>query len=234
MHPVNAITASIAGIGIAAGVATIDVAQPSVAIGAGAVVAASILLLGRRSGKKRYAGTGSLYTLGLAGAIYATSVFPSGYAEDPLVALASLGLVSAFIVSVTEGGALLVRRYGGDYAERIFETIAAFLGLLVMIWTVLTAYEKAIRYAGVGVGGPTFLALDLLGVELPVPIWFLEGGVDATIVGFVGCVLIGFHTLETIHTGWRVTKATAKKGAAAGQSGVQAAKSRVGEGDEVQ
>lgn len=86
-----------------------------------------------------------------------------------------------------------------------------------MIWTVLTAYEKAVRYGGITIGGTLGFALNALGIELPIP-WIISSGVDASVVAFVGAVLIGFHTLESLHSTWHATKATAKAGAKAGQS----------------
>lgn len=232
MRVVNAITVTIVGIVVAVGSTVLPITFPALTIGAGAIVAASILLFGRRSGKKHYAGAGAAYTLGLAGVIVVTGVFPSDFSESPLVALVSLGSVSAGIVVVTEGLALIVRRFGGEYAERVFKAIAAFLGLLGIIWATITAYEKAIRYAGVGVGGSAGFVMNLLGIELPIPLVLIDGSIDAGIVLFVGGVLIGFHTLDTIHNGWRATKATAVKSADIGKASASAAKSQMTEGSD--
>lgn len=221
---VNAVTAGAAGIATSGAVAQFELAWPALSIGAGSVVTAGILLIGRRSGVKRYAASGGIFTLGLGIAILTTGTFPDAYGQDPLVALMALGTVSGLIAATTEAGATAIDRYAGPYAEKLFKAIAALIGLLLIIWTVLTAAEKLVRYGGVAVGGPTMLALNAVGARFPIPIWFIDGGVDAVIVVFVGCILIGFHTLELLHTGWRATKASAKKGASAGKTGIGRAK----------
>lgn len=227
MRLVNALTAGIIGIVVAATTTILPLTFPAFSIGGGAVVAAGVLLVGRRSGQKRYAGTGAVYTLGLAAAIYATGIFPAEFAESPLIALVALGSISGAIAAFSELVGLVARGVGGETAEKIVRTIAAVLGLVAIIWTVLTAYEKAIRYAGVGVGSSAGFVFDFVGIELPIPLVLIDGSVDASMVLFVGGVLIGFHTLDTIHNGWRASKLAAVKGARAGKKGASAAQQRV-------
>lgn len=221
MRVLNWVVAAVVGIGLTIVVAGQSLVWPALAIGCGAVGTGLVLLI-RRSGRKYYAAAGTAYCLGLAVLIYAMAIFPEGYSESPYAALLSLGVVSGLIVVAQSAGHHVVQRVfgntvGEEYATAIYDAIAAVLGLLGIVWTVLTAYEKALRYGGVAVGGTLGFVLNLLGIELPIP-WFIQGGVDASILLFVGCVLIAFHTLESLHTTWRATKATAKAGVSAGKA----------------
>lgn len=194
---------------------------PTLAIGLGATAAAAPLLL-RRSGRKYYAAAGTAYCLLTAATIRFTGQFPEGYAQSPYAVLLSLGVVSGLIVLAQYAGRKLVERgfsgrVGEDQATAIYDAVAAIAGLIAMIWTVMTAYEKAARYGGISIGGTLGFALNALGIELPIP-WIISSGVDATVVAFVGAVLIGFHSLESLHTTWHATKQTAKAGAAAGKA----------------
>lgn len=216
MRVINWIAAAAIGIVVTTIVAPIEFVWPTLAIGVGGVLGAGILLV-RRTGRKYYAAAGTAYALGLAGVIYATDMLPSVYTKSPYAALLTLGLVSAGIVLLQYVGQRLVKRLfagrmGEDSATKAFEAVSAIAGLLGMIWTVLTAKEKAARYGGVTIGGTAGFVLNALGVELPIP-WFIQNGVDASMVLFVGGLLIGFHTQESMHTTWRATKATAKAGA---------------------
>jgi hypothetical protein len=221
MKVLNWVTVAAVGIAITIWLAGYSIVWPALAIGAGAGVVALGLLI-RRSGRKYYAAAGTAYCLGLAGLIYASALLPAGYAESPFAALVSLGGASALIVGAQAAGRqLVIGVFGGTagkkYATAIYDAIAAVLGLLGMVWTVMTAYEKAIRYGGISVGGTLGFVLNLLGIELPIP-WIIQNGVDASILLFVGCVLIGFHTLESLHTTWHATKQTAKAGVGAGRT----------------
>lgn len=233
MRIINAITAAAVGIVLTVYLATEGIGWPAATLGVGAAVTA-VFLLARRSGRKRYAAAGTIYTLGLAGAIYALADLPEAYTQSVFIALVGLGGVSALIVAAQLAGRKLVERAAGgtvgeDYATTVYDAIAAIAGLIGMVWTVMTAYEKALRYGGIGIGGTTTFVLNFLGVELPIPLWFLSGNVDATIVLFVGCVLIAFHTLESLHTTWHATKATATAGAKAGMKAGNAAADVAGE-----
>lgn len=217
MRAVNAWTTAAVGIVLTIALAIVGIEWSTVAIGAGATVTAGALLIGRRGGRKHYAGAGTVFCLGVAAATFVLSDLPSAYTQDAYVALVGLGSVSAVIVLAQKAGEQTVVRLlgGGDTARSIYNALAAVVGLIMMVWTVLTAYEKALRYGGVGLGTLGGIALDVIGAELSIPIWFVSGGVDATLVLFVGCTLIGFHTLESLHTTWHATKQTASAGAKA-------------------
>lgn len=239
MRYLNSGVASAAGIGVATAYGVSGPAWPAVSIALGALTTALVLLLWR-GGRKHYTAAGTALVLGTGVLVYATGLFPEAYGESAMAAMLLLGGVSGVIVVLQEVSRLAVRRaaadrVGGDAATAIFDAISAVVGLLGMVWTVLTFSEKAARYGGVGIGGTTMLVLNVLGVELPIPLWIVNGTVDATILLFVGSVLIGFHSLESLHTTWRASKATASTGASAGKSigskAAAAAKSRAKEGE---
>jgi hypothetical protein len=193
---------------------------PALAIGLGAIAATSPLVF-RRSGRKYYAACGTGYCLLTAIAIKYTGVFPAGYSESPYAVILVLGVISALIVLAQYAGRRAVElifagRTGEEQATKIYDAVAAIAGLLAMIWTVLTIHEKALRYGGISVGGTAGLVMNAFGIDLPLP-WIITDGVNAAMVAFVGALLIGFHTLESLHTTWRATKSTAKAGAAVGK-----------------
>ncbi|MFD1527498.1 MULTISPECIES: hypothetical protein [Halobacteriales] len=221
MKILNWVVTAIVGIAVTIAIAGQQFVWPAFAIGVGTVVTALVLLV-RRGGRKYYAAAGTAYCLGLAGVIYTTSLLPAAYSESPYAVLLSLGFVSGVLVFAQNAGRQIVKRTFGNgsgegAATKIYDAFAAIVGLVGMVWTVLTAQEKAMRYGGISIGGTTGLVLNFLGIELPIP-WIIQSGVDASLVLFIGGVLIGFHTLESIHTTWHATKATAKASASAGKS----------------
>lgn len=199
-----------------------DIAFPALAIGGGAIIAALVLFL--INGRTYYAGGGTLYCGFTSGGIWLFGL-PDAYAQSPFVVLLTLGGVSAIIVSIQLGVGIVLQRLlagvtGEKTALRIYEAVAAILGLIAMIWAVINIHERATRYGGVTIGGTLGMVLNFLGIELPIP-WIISDGVDASMVLYVGAVLIGFHTLESLHTTWHAAKQTAKSGVAAGKTASQ-------------
>ncbi|MFC4406876.1 hypothetical protein [Haloarchaeobius iranensis] len=172
--------------------------------------------------RKRYALAGTAYCLSL-GLVLAVVDAVLGLAEgNTLVAgLLVFGVASLLVVTAKTVGRRLARRtvgllVGEEYAARVFDAMASIAALAGLVWTLLTAAEKVSRYAGFGVGGAATLALSLVGVEYNVTVPMLGGEVDAVLFLFVGCILAGFYTFESLHTTWLAAKETAKKGADAG------------------
>jgi len=170
----------------------------------------------------RFAAAGASFCLSSAILFYLSrGVLPDGFSQSGFVSLLALGLLSGFIVTIQETVAYAIQRTlrrvtNEEYASIIWRAISSFAGLLLIVWAVATWQEKLTRIGGASIGGSLGFALNILGVELPIPIWILSGGIDATVFLYVGCMVIGFHTLESAYTGWHATKTTAKGGVKAG------------------
>lgn len=210
MKPVNSLTAGI--VGAIGAVAAAQLAQPAVSIGFGAVV--TLVVFSRSGGYKRYALAGTLFSFSLAVFIY-LGLTPSEYGQTPGVALTGFGLISGAIIvarSVFTKGAKKLGAVATDEetSKEVARAVSATTGTLAMAWAVLTAKKKAAQVSGVSGVGTITLVLNTLGVEIPIPVWFLESGLDANTVLFVGSVLVGFHMIESIHSTWRAAKRTAE------------------------
>lgn len=211
MKGVNAWTAG--GLGVAAAWVVGGVVPPVVAIALGAVTA----VLGMQFVDEwpRYALAGTVYALGFG--VVVALVGPGGtYRTTPLVSLLGFGGLSAVIVGVRALGRRGVARLGGvvdeRYTETVYDAVSAGAGTLSLVWTTIRAHERAARYTGIAGVGTAGFVLNLLGVSIPVPVWFLADGLDATTVAFVGAVVSGFHALSTVSATWRTAKRSATRG----------------------
>jgi hypothetical protein len=194
---------------------------PAIPLLFGMTAAIVPMLLATRE-RKRYAVAGTAYCLSL-GLVLAVADTVLGLAEGNtlVTGLLAFGAVSLLVVTAKAVGRRLARRtvgllVGDEYAARVFDAIASIAALAGLMWTVLTAAEKVSRYAGFGVGGAATLGLSLVGVEYNVTVPMLGGQVDAVLFLFVGCLLAGFYTFESLHTTWLAAKETAKKSVDAG------------------
>ncbi|WP_440988577.1 hypothetical protein [Haloarchaeobius baliensis] len=186
------------------------------------MTAAVVPMLLATAERKRYAVAGTAYCLAL-GLVLALADTLLGLGEgNTLVAgLFTFGALSLLVVTAKVVGRRLARAtigllVGEEYAERLFDAVASIVALAGLVWTLLTAAEKVSRYAGFGVGGAATLALSLVGVEYNVTVPMLGGQVDAVLFLFVGCILAGFYTFESLHTTWLAARETAKKSVDAG------------------
>jgi len=166
--------------------------------------------------KSNFAATEAAYFLGSATLFLFLEppTIPEVYSQDVFVGLVIFGSVTAFVALTRWAiGKSLVAVLEGytdpKNATLVWEFVSAVAGLILIIWTVFTVNEKLVRYGGSAGAGSLTFALDLVGVELPIPIWFLQG-VDASVVVFAGSVAVGFHVLDTLYTGWYLARATAK------------------------
>ena len=173
---------------------------PVAGIAAGAAVALACLV--PASGNRWFAAVGSLYLLGTG--LYLTGGPPGGdYGQSTALACVGFGMLGLGLASLRWLGKHLTKRLAaragadGEQAVAVWQFVSALGGLLTIIWTTITVHEKATRYGGVAGVGTISFTLGLVGVEIPFPVWFLEDGVDATIVAFVGATLAAFWTLET-------------------------------------
>ncbi|WP_256296112.1 hypothetical protein [Haloarchaeobius salinus] len=186
------------------------------------MTAAIVPMLLATAERKRYAVAGTAYCLAL-GFVLAVADTVLGLAEGNtlVTGLFVFGTGSLLVVTAKVVGRRLARRtigllVGEEYAAQLFDAVASIAALAGLVWTLLTAAEKVSRYAGFGVGGAATLALSLIGVEYNVTVPMLGGQVDAVLFLFVGCILAGFYTFESLHTTWLAAKGTAKKSVDAG------------------
>jgi len=228
----------------------------------GAAVATAVTV---RADTHRYGLVGALYFLSGGAAVLALARFPFAWKRTPLFALWGFGLLSLSIFCLRVALGVVGRRVLAlvvdDGADSVWDALSAFGGTLVIAWSVLTAHEKAARSAGVAAGVSTTTVLDALGYGFPVlagvfqryrsvavaghefvvPLWALRHGVDATTVLFVGCLLVGFHTVGTVAATWQAVKDTTGYAAeqtgdiasdAAGSTGADAASGEARGGDD--
>jgi hypothetical protein len=186
------------------------------------MTAAVVPMLLATAERKRYAVAGTAYCLAL-GFVLAVADTVLGMPEGNtlVTGLFVFGALSLVVVTAKVVGRRIARAtvgllIGEEYAARVFDAAASIAALAGLVWTLLTAAEKVSRYAGFGVGGAATLGLSLVGVEYNVTVPMLGGQIDAVLFLFVGCILAGFYTFESLHTTWLAAKSTAKKSVDAG------------------
>jgi hypothetical protein len=227
MRLANALTAPAAGVLVVVALASVVPVAATLLLGATIAMAMTV-----RAETHRYGLVGALYLLGVGAAVLALGRFPMAWNRTPLFALWGFGLLSLaiFCLRVVLGvvGRRVLALVVDDNADSVWDALSAFGGTLFIAWSVLTAHEKAARSAGVAVGVSTTTALDALGYGFPVlagvlrryrtvtvagrevvlPLWAVRNGVDATTVLFVGCLIVGFHTVGTLAATWQAVKDT--------------------------
>jgi len=228
MRFANAVTAAVAGVAVVVVVG--PVVPVAVGLALGTVVATAVTLY---ADTDRYGLAGATFLLGVGTAVLASGWFPAPWARTTLLAcwlfgLLSLGVVVARFLLGFVGRRVVAQFVPDEEASSIWDALSAFAGTLFIAWSVLTAQEKAARTGGIAIGGSTTMVANALGYELPVvvpfvhealsvtvrgyelaiPVWALENGIDATMIVFVGCVIVGFHTLGTFAATWQAVKDT--------------------------
>jgi hypothetical protein len=188
---------------------------------------ASGLLLARRGGRKRYLLAGVGYCLGLALLFeFGAESFAPVYVTGVLPAAGGLGALSGLLIVGKVIGKRIVKRLAvlvakdEDYWGQVWEALAAFASLLSLVWLLVTFAEKVARYAGVSVGTIGLLMLNMMGYELTVTVLGVE--IEAVLALFVGCVLVWFHLLDTLHNSWRAAAMSAEKAASRSETAVGA------------
>lgn len=197
-------------------VALADAFWPALTVLDGAV-ASSGLLLARSEGRKRYVLAGVVYSLGLAVVLeFAGAGIVSGSdLRVVLPAVGGLGAIRAILVIAKVAGKQVVKRLAAifvldeDYLGQLWETIAALGTLFALVWLLVTFAEKVIRYISVSVGTVVLLLANMLGYEKIISIFGVQ--IEVVIALFVGCVLIWFHILDTLHHSWRTVAQSAEK-----------------------
>lgn len=211
----NPFTTGAAGVAVTGGLATGGLLWPALTVLAGSLTASG-LLLARRGGKKHYVVSGVVYFLGLALAIeVAGTAFPDPYTTAVLPAAGGIGAISGVLVVAKVSGKRVIKRlaelaaYDEEYWAEVWDAMAAYASLLSMVWLLVTFTEKVLRYASVSVGAVGLLVLNMLGYRVPVTVLGFE--VEAVTAMFVGCVLVWFHLLDTLHSSWRAVAYSAEK-----------------------
>lgn len=228
MRFANVVTAPAAGAFVVVALATVAPVAFTLLLGAAVATAATW-----RADTRLYGLVGALYLLSVGTAVLALGRFPLAWQRTPLVALWGFGLLSLSlfclrVVLGVVGRQLLALFVNDESAASVWEALSAFGETLVVAWYVLTAHEKAVRSGGVVAGTAGTTVLDAAGYDLPVlaavfqrhstvtlagreflvPLWALRRGIDATVVLFVGCLIVGFHTLGTFASTWRAITET--------------------------
>ena len=192
-------------------------------------------LLALRCQYPRFAGMSGLYFFATSAAfVVFSSSLPGAYIEDATAAMLTFGVLVLTIVGLRELGQLVLRKLFGDKADAIiaaWRAVTAAIGLALTLLAAEKLWRKAARYGGIGVGGPTFAALDILGFEWPAPLFWVDG-VNAVVIGFVGIAAAAMFTLDTLYAVWHVAKYGAKTTAKAGQKGANVTKSAAGKPSE--
>lgn len=194
---------------------------PAVGMFVGFIVIAGLLLT-RRGGRKRYAQAGTIFFLGLGIALFLLPA-PEAYATSVVPSVIFFGALSLLVVALKAAGRFLVKNTVGkvfdeEYSTAIYDAASSLAALLVLGWTILTFSEKILRNGTVALGGTATLALNTLGVSYMIPLFIVAHQVDVVLFLFSGFLLLGFYSLESLHTMWHATKHTAEKSVEAGKT----------------
>lgn len=196
---------------------------PAVGLAAGMVVAVVALLLAAE-GRKRYAVVGTAYLLvvGLCLAVVDATVGGVPSAGTLVPATLAFGFVSLLVVGVRAAGRNLLRATVGavfdpETAERIFDAVASILSAIGLLFLLSKLKRKVLVHGSFVVGGNLTFGLSLLGAERTVTVPGTGGEVDIVLFLFVGTVLAGFYTFDSLNSTWIATKSTAKAGVETGK-----------------
>lgn len=226
MHEVTWFGAALLGVAVATLLALLPPVWPALAIGAGGLAVATALFVAGY-GRRRYAGAGTAYALGLLPAFVgagASGALAGEYAGPTALVLATLGVASAVLVGARIAAVAVLRRLFRRLVRRTrrariaaLRSLAKLLGLLRTAVGLLGRYTRIGLLLLVGVGlvalaGLGSLLLNGLGVQRPIP--WLGGEVDAVLALFVASLLVGFHALDAAQS----TLIATREGVAAGQS----------------
>jgi len=221
---------AVMGIATALGLLWLLPGIPAVGLAAGMITAVVALLLAGE-GRKRYAvvGTGFLLSLGVLLAVVDTTVGGVPSSGTLVPATLVFGLVSLLVIAVRAAGRRLLRAMVGaifdpQTAERIFDAAASVVSAIGLLFLLSKIKRKVVVHGSFVVGGNLTFGLSLLGAERTVTVPGTGGGVDVVLFLFVGTVLAGFYTFDSLNSTWMATKSTAKAGVKTGkQAGAKTA-----------
>ena len=194
------------------------------AVAAGATVAAG--LHWRATGRRDYRVAGTAYALVAAVLLAAAPTVPTVARWSLVPSLGVFGLTSALVtalfVAVRVGVGAVARRFvPDDHAAALAAFADTLASALAVVWTVLQVHERLVRTGVTGTVGTAALAADWYGLSLPVDLGLLGSAVDGATVVFVGCVVVGFHTLASWAAAWRVAEESSARWTERGATGTR-------------
>lgn len=190
---------------------------PAVGLAAGMVIPVVTLLL-TADGRKRYAlvGTAYLLILGvLLGVVNALSgLVPNG--TTLVTGALVFGLASLLVVAVRSAGRALIRTTLGvvttdTTAERVFDAGMSILSAIGLLYLLSQLKRKVLVHGSFVVGGSLTFGLSLLGRERTVSLPGVGAELEIVLFLFIGTVLAGFYTFDSLNSTYMATKSTAKK-----------------------
>lgn len=181
---------------------------PTGVVAGGALVAAALHWATAERREFRTAGT--TYALGAAALLALLPAVPV-YRWSLVPSLAVFGLASALVtaafVVVRVGARAVARRYVPEaLADALADLASTLASALTVVWTLLQVQERLARTGVTTTLGTAALAADWYDLALPVEASLLGAAVDPPTVVFVGCVVVGFHTLASWEAAWRVAE----------------------------
>lgn len=230
MHPPEMIDVSapdrnavVVGVVVALAFLRLLPSVPAVGVAAGMVVAVVAMLLAGE-GRKRYAAVGTGYLLSVGVCLAVADAVIGGVPSAGTLVPATLvfGLASLLLVAVRAAGRNLLRATVGSIfdpktAERIFDAVTAALSAIGLLFLLSKLKRKVLVHGSFVVGGNLTFGMSLLGAERMVTIPGTGGEVDVVLFLFVGTVLAGFYTFDSLNSTWLATKTTAKAGVETGK-----------------
>ena len=189
---------------------------PAIAI-VGGMTSITVPMLAFQKERKQYAVAGTAFFLGLAVILSILDPIITANSQETIVSAAFLfGSISLLIIGIKEAGKKAARKtlgllVGAQTAERLFESVSSVLAAASLFWTLTHLSKKATTHGGFGVGGSLTFLLSLVGIQQQISVPILKAEVDIILFVFVGCVLAGFYTFESINTTWMAVKQTASK-----------------------
>lgn len=192
---------------------------PTGTVFVGSLVAA--LLHWRHDDRRDFRVAGTTYALGAAGVLVTLAgVLQPVYVWTVVPSLAVFGMASALIVAVfvgiRAGGRVAARQFvPDDYAAELADFASTLASAALIVWTVIQVQERIARSAGAGLLGTGTMIANFYGHNLSVDVGMFSEELQLVVVLFVGTVLVGFHTLASWDSAWRVAERTAERSASA-------------------
>jgi hypothetical protein len=204
--------AGVLGAVVTLALAVTESLPPTGAVAGGALVAA--VAHWRTADRSVYRVTGTVYTVAAAASLVLWPAVTPVYRWSLVLSLVVFGLVSALVtavfVIVRVGARAVARQFVPEaYAAALAEFASALASALAVVWTVIQLQERLVRTGVTGVVGTAALAVDWLGISLPVDVGLVGAAVETPVVVFVGSVVVGFHTLASWAAAWRVADESA-------------------------